>query len=42
MVLKLTSQLEMLGLEETKRRVRGEGTTQHERKRLERRIEAAS
>ena len=41
MVLKLTSQLEMLGLEETKRRVRGEGTTQHERKRLERRIEAA-
>ena len=41
MVLKLASQLEMLGLEETKRRVRGEGASQHERKRLERRIEVA-
>ncbi len=39
MVLRLTEQLEMLGLEETRRRVRGEGATQRERRRLERRVE---
>ena len=41
MVLKLTSQLEMLGLEETRRRVHSSGATHRERKRLERRIEIA-
>jgi hypothetical protein len=39
MVPKLTTQLEMLGLEETRRRARTEGTTSRERKKLERRVE---
>lgn len=39
MDLKLTDQLEIFGLEETRRRARGEGATQRERKRLEQRVE---
>ena len=38
-MLKLTGQLEMLGLDETKRRVAAEGATPAERKRLLRRVE---
>lgn len=41
MVLKLTEQLEIFGLEETRRRAQGEAATPRERKRLERRVEAA-
>ncbi len=41
MVLKLTDQLEIFGLEETRRRVRCEGATPRERMRLDRRVEAA-
>ncbi len=38
-MLNLTGQLEMLGLDETKRRVTAEGATPAERKRLLRRVE---
>lgn len=41
MILKLTDQLEIFGLEETRRRVRCEGATPRERMRLDRRVEAA-
>jgi hypothetical protein len=41
MVLRLTEQLEIFGLEETRRRVQGEAASNRTRKRLERRIEVA-
>src|SRR5690242_9759194 len=41
MVLRLIDQLEMFGLEETRRRAQGEGVSPHERIRLERRVEVA-
>ena len=39
MMLNLTGQLDLLGVEETKRRVAAEGATPAERKRLSRRLE---
>ena len=41
MVLRLVDQLEMFGLEETRRRAQGEGASPRERIRLERRVEVA-
>src|SRR3954451_2568760 len=41
MVLKLTEQLEIFGLEETQRRARGEAVSSSECKRLQRRVETA-
>jgi Plasmid encoded RepA protein len=41
MVLRLIDQLEIFGLEETRKQARGEGASQRERARLERRVEVA-
>jgi hypothetical protein len=41
MILRLIDQLEMFGLEETRRRAQGEGASPRERIRLERRVEVA-